>query len=178
MKVIDKSVLFNLLPEIGIETNNHIPEIDLGGCGLYAILIGAISSYDLFIPVADVGRNPKTWVNANTLFLPPHHILLLFKHNDKEYLYDSEGFKNVTNENFIAENTEEFDMSNHSHVKISWESLIETAQEPTGWNKDFNRKRKSSKLVKILYKYFNPGNNHGIVPDSTAVEDFMAEFRL
>jgi hypothetical protein len=167
-----------LLVKVGKEVREATPLVNNGGCGLYASMIGSIFKYDLFTPVVSQYGSPKYYVKGNELLRPPYHVELLFEYDGIQYLYDACGFREIRfdeNEHIsIAESADKFKRKQHTHTKITWESLLEITQVPFGWNPDFHRNTDAYFLVEVVYQIVSESN---ITPDLIAVQDFMKAFR-
>jgi len=162
METTEKSeYLMQLLEEVGREVMETTPLVN----------------NDLFTPVISQQGTPDSYVNGNELIRPPYHVELLFECEDKRYLYDSCGFTEITEDNgiLIAENVKEFERRKHTHVKVTWESLLKITQDPFGWNDEFHRNTDSFYLVEIVYQKVSRSK---IAPDLIAVQNFMSAFRV
>lgn len=160
------------------------PNVNSGGCGIYASLIGAFFGWDNFIPLSiqsGILRKLDLFVDGNRLTGPPAHIVLLCKYTNArgevvDSVYDSDGFRAINIYTDVYENTYMFPAYSCAHsVKITWESLLEITYSPAGWNSSFDRSKGTLKIERTITDHLKSKGLHN--PYTTAVETFMTQFR-
>lgn len=161
--------LNKMLVDIGTEVNNHVPEVNSGGCGFYAYeLIKRLQENNIDAKIVvycdsdDFYYDDNANIQLKEEYLKTNKIAVSYMHNWCRYV-DVGGFGHVK----VEVNNKVYDSDGGVLVKrssrwnwfrrmdgyLSVETLRKILRPKSNWNSRFNRKH-VPKIRKIMDKYF------------------------
>lgn len=170
MQLVSNRVLFRTLRKIQNEVNDKICNLNNGGCGVFAYLVGEeLKNLGVEVEViTPVGkrhgqdkfpaeqvrhfvRNKNDTNDWDTNGLSRKHLAVRFKTNKgKVYTYDSDAFRRGASKFGIW--GDQSDMTFGTGLTVEECRLM--SESPDGWNPTFNR-RQIPKLRRIVFHHFS-----------------------